>query len=131
MSFTVPTFNLTCEVWNGPWATKTLRLHLLPCNLAMGRRIQQQLSAGFDSPFGWAAPSLLVPALSDIRDEYCGGDSDLVEVPTGSGRWYDVSMVDDVGKGFPNEYRLAALRKVSGSVYPGNFGTMRWPIPIP
>jgi hypothetical protein len=73
-----------------------------------------------------------LPAGTDIRDEYCAGNIyDLVEVPSGSGRWYTTSLVDDVAKGFPNEYRLAAIRKVSGSVFPGNFPGMTWPTPIP
>jgi hypothetical protein len=131
MAFSVPNFNLVCDVWSGPWVGKFLRLHDLPCNLAMGRRVQPYLSEPFDAPNGQASPCLLVPKLSDIRDEFCGSQSDIVEVPRGSGRWYSVGLVDDVGKGFDNEYRLCSLRKVSGSVYPGNFPGLLWPIPIP
>lgn len=131
MAFTAPTFNLLCDVYTGPWLTKVLRISGLPCNLAMGRRVQQLWAVGFNAPEGAAAPNLLVPALSDVRDQICGGDSDLVEVPAGSGRWYVVALVDDVGKGFDNEYRLCALQKIGQAMSPGNFPGLFWPTPIP
>jgi hypothetical protein len=37
--------------------------------------------------------------------------SDTVEVPAGTGNWYQVTFVTDVGRGFPNEYRLALLAR--------------------
>lgn len=131
MAFSVPTFNLLCDVYTGPWTGKVLRLADVPCNLALGRRVQQIYAAEFNAPYGPSAPNLLVASLTDIRDQHCGGDSDLVEVPKGTGRWYVVSIVDDVGKGFPNEYRLCGLQKISQATSPGNFPGLHWPTPIP
>jgi hypothetical protein len=67
--------------------------------------------------------TLLLPPGSDIRDGLTSTGYDAVEVPSGSGRYYTVIFVDDVGKGFPNEYRMAFLVKsdVNGD----------WPTPIP
>jgi hypothetical protein len=132
MAFSVPTFNLVCKIYTGPWPG-VLRLSPF-CNLATGRRVVWWGNGGNDSPttlYG-ATPLLLVPPLTDIRDSSCGPTPDFVEVPALSGRWYVVQMVDDVGKGFPNEYRLATIGKifqgVNGSLdYPGLF----WPTPIP
>jgi len=93
--------------------------------------MQQPATGEYGTYWGAAAPNLLLPAGTDIRDPYCGGVGDLVEVPEGTGRWYVVILVDDVGKGFDNEYRLAAITKVSSSVYVNDFGFMIWPSPIP
>jgi hypothetical protein len=131
MSFALPTFNLTCEVWTPPWVGRVHRLTAVPCNLAMGRRVQQAIQDAYDAPYGSAKPSLLLPMGTDIRDQYNAPDGDLIEVPSGTGRWYSVGIVDDVGKGFANEYRLASIRKVSGLVFPGNFPGMSWPVPMP
>jgi hypothetical protein len=63
--------------------------------------------------------NLLLPALVDIRGPQDTIGADQVEVPAGSGRWYSVVGVDDIGKGFANEHRSAALVAI--------FGT--WPAP--
>lgn len=131
MSFNVPTFNLFCNVYTGPFTGRVLRIANLPCNLAMGRRVQQPGQDFFGFPDGSAGPSLLIPALSDVRDDAQSGGADIIEVPAGSGRWYQVNIVDDVGKGFPNEYRLVSMFKAcnatSGALFPGLF----WPTPMP
>lgn len=36
---------------------------------------------------------------------------DIVEVPAGTGRYYRVFAVDDVARGFGNEYRFCVLRQ--------------------
>jgi hypothetical protein len=46
-----------------------------------------------------------------------------VEVPAGSGRYYEVVQVDDAGKGFPNEHRIAGL------IATVDLGM--WPVPYP
>ena len=55
---------------------------------------------------------------------------DVVEVPSGSGRWYQVNLVDDVVKGFTNEYRIATIVKI-GQNYGGTAPGLFWPIPMP
>jgi len=131
MAFTVPTFNLLCDIYTGPWLTKALRSSNVPCNLAMGRRVQQAGNDYIALQYGPAAPNLLLPAFTDIRDGSCAGEQDIVECPSGSGRWYFVSAVDDVAKGFSNEYRLAAIGKVSDFADHSRFPGVFWPTPIP
>jgi hypothetical protein len=63
---------------------------------------------------------LLVAKGTDIRDKYTQPGTHYVEVPLASGRFYKIDLVDDVARGFTNEYRIAIIRKV---------GT--WPSPIP
>lgn len=132
MAFTVPTFPLTVEIFAGPWLTRVTR-GTSPGNLALGRRGMVFADNELVSSHVYTGPAyLLVPALTDIRDVNCSQtDNDVVEVPQGSGRWYGVAWVDDVGKGFPNEHRVASLYKISantnGTLYPGLF----WPSPIP
>lgn len=120
MAFTLPTFNLMVNIWragnphsNPPDVTSV-------CNLAMGRRVAS--SAGIVT--GVTATSnywfLLLPALTDIRDSDCPSGADSVECPAGTLRFYNVVLVDDAGKGFANEHRVAFIEKVSP-----------WPQPIP
>lgn len=134
MAFHPPDFNLTCDIYTVvSTSVKTLRLSS-PCNLAMGRRINWPWSASASpGSFQGYTPGLLLPALTDIRDQFCdpGISGDIVEVPQGSGRWYMCQGVDDVGKGFPNEYRMATLLKI-GHYNPWiDLGIPWWPTPIP
>jgi hypothetical protein len=133
MTFTLPTFNLVVDVYTGPWLAKVLRLSVMG-NLARGRRVQQAFETA-DTPQislgGQPLYSLLLPALTDIRDGNQGVEPDILEIPTGSGRWYAVAAYDDVGKGFPNEYRSAFVLKVSQAVSSTTYAGLFWPIPCP
>lgn len=132
MAFSVPTFNLVCEVWSGPWLAKSFRFSS-PCNLAFGRRVQQQF-LDFDTPelvVGTFQMALLLPALTDLRDRNQGFDNDVIEVPVGSGRWYGLNSYDDVGKGFDNEYRLALVTKISQAMDATKYAGLDWPFPCP
>lgn len=132
MAFSVPTFNLKCNVYDGPWVSKVLRIADLECNLALGRRVQQLEQDFFGFGRGAASPCLLVPAGSDVRDLSQNiAHPDLIEVPSGSGRWYTVNLVDDVGKGFDNEYRIVAMAKISQSYDTSAYPGLAWPIPMP
>lgn len=121
MSFSTPRFNLTANIWrqsSGPPAVPDV---VSPANLAFGRRgaSYQGLTVGQNEPI----MSLLLPAGTDVRGPACASGPDWVEVPAGTGRIYEVVGVDDSGKGFPNEHRVAL---VAWSV---NFGP--WPEPVP
>jgi hypothetical protein len=60
--------------------------------------------------------SLLLPPLSDVRGpQDSSGFTDVVEVPAGSGRYYGVAAVDDIGKGYSNEHRTASLYALPGT----------------
>ena len=130
MAFTEPNYNLVAGVYRGPWATKTLSDSAMPCNLAYSRRSSKaEVSENADS-FAMLM-SLLVPAGSDLRDLSCAAVQDVVEVPEGSGRWYQVCNVDDIGKGFPNEHRCAMLFKISEAMFGASYAGLVWPAPIP
>lgn len=132
MAYTVPTFPITCNIFTGPWLTKTLRIADQVCNLGQGRRVLS--TVGFDAPqFGFAPAQtqLLLPPGVDIRDPFNVGDPDVIECPAGSGRWYEVSCVDDFGKGFTNEHRYALIVKICEKLQPVYYAGCFWPIPIP
>lgn len=132
MAYVLPTFNLVCNVHGVVAGVNAFRL-ASDCNLAIGRRSSFPFGSGANFPGiadGWA-PTLLLPAATDIRDGSCGGLCDIVEVPAGTGRWYLVSGVDDYGKGFPNEHRFATLVKTWGFAGNGSGLTAPWPTPIP
>jgi hypothetical protein len=81
------------------------------------------------------AIELLCPKLTDIRGHTAAPfNGDRVEVPAGSGRFYAVIFVEDVGKTFANEYRLAVLAQMTSLVigYSGQpWGALLWPTPTP
>lgn len=126
MSFSLPTFNLDCNIVTGgstwPW---TARL-TVKGNLAWGRRVSQH-----NETAGAQNLTLLLPAGTDVRAGPVPNPpgNDLVEVPAGSGRSYIVLSVDDIGKGFPNEHRAAILTPTSVAMTAG--GTHYWPTPFP
>lgn len=124
MPFVVPNFNLLCNIGSGTGAGVfprppfvSVRLANQECALVYGRRVNAAFSGDADS----GGPSvfqmnLLLPMGTDIRGvQDSSGSVDLVECPAGSGRWYSVSSVDDVGKGYANEHRTAGLAAVPGS----------------
>lgn len=132
MAFTLPVFDLTCNVYSGPWLGKLLRAAGVPCNLAWGRRVSPflVLNEG-QSPEFQGTMTLLLPALTDVRDGSGNGPVDILEVPAGSGRWYAAWSVDDIGKGFANEHRAVIIGKVYQQLNPIDFAGCAWPLPIP
>ena len=126
MAFEIPTFNILCNIFPCTglgylvdMVGGTPRLANQPCNLAHGRRVAVTSTGGTTLPgIPQMTMGLLLPALTDIRGPQdnisaaqpeTGIVGDYVECPSGTGRWYGVAAVDDVGKGFANEYRYAAL----------------------
>lgn len=132
MSFTVPQFPLSVDIYSGPWLSRSLRLSTVG-NLAPGRR--NFPFPTFDNPNSLIVNdslTLLLPPGTDVRDMHCNIPfNDLVEVPAGSGRWYGVTLVDDSGKGFPNEHRWALLAKISQRTDATAYAGLFWPSPIP
>jgi hypothetical protein len=118
MAYTLPDFNLNCSIYRAGNDPPNPADVSSPCNLALGRR---QL-IGVVS-VNQMAPQLLLPPLTDIRDARHGQpNADHVEVPTGSNRWYNVVSVEDAGKGFPNEHRVAMILPTK---------LASWPLPMP
>ena len=143
MAFHPPTFNLTVNLWRGPNPVTNPPTFVFQGNLAIGRRqlfappaisTAAQFTAG---PQYGDATELLLPKGSDIRGPQNAGYTDIVEVPAGTGRYYLVLWVDDVGRGFSNEYRLALLKQcdfqmVSLTAFGATFGSVpAWPVPTP
>jgi len=132
MAYQAPVFNLEVDIYSVVLpSTKTYRLTSL-CNLAMGRRQAfPVLGGGPGAGVESYTPALMLPAGTDIRCRVQGVEDDICECPRLSGRWYQVCGVDDVGKGFANEYRFAFLRQIGA--YSGwvALGIPWWPVPMP
>lgn len=122
MSFVVPTFNILCNVKTCPVPNvpsvpvAPFRLTNQPCQLTYGRRVNTMSTGGT----GFAGVlsqgiNLLLPAGTDVRGPQDTVSIDMVEVPAGTGRWYAVFFVDDIGKSFANEHRTAGLQALMGS----------------
>lgn len=116
MPFIIPTFNLLCNiappVADGIPALPAgpTRIFDQPCALVYGKRVNVASTGGTGfAGIPLQVMNLLLPALTDIRGPQDTTSFDQVEVPAGSGRWYWVAFVDDIGKGWPNEHRTATL----------------------
>lgn len=132
MAFFVPEMPLAVAVYDGPWLAKAYRFSTV-CNLAPGVRTYPFVE-DFDpesQPF-LIPTTVLFPAHSDIRDWSTGAPSpDILEIPEGSGRWYCVVNVDDLGKGFSNEHRVVIAVKIFFALNAGHYFGLEWPTPIP
>lgn len=111
MAYTIPTFNLTVNIWHPPQVTPPIGLPQVVVlgNLTPGKRHQwgTTLVGGYTY--------ILLPALTDIRI------TGVAEIPAGSGRYYKIGGVEDLGKGFPNEHRYAVILA----------DYVNWPVPYP
>ena len=69
------------------------------------------------------------PAGTDVRDSFSGPiilHYDTIEVPAGSGRYYEVYYADDANKEQVNEFRFVQARKSLALD-----GVTAWPTPMP
>lgn len=113
MAYVLPTFNLTCGIWDPPYPPPIVRPpdREYQCNLAWGRRTAVP-STGGTTALGVVlmTMTLLLPKLANVvGDPNLSGSCSAVEVPLGSKRFYRVAFTDDIGKGFANEHRAAIL----------------------
>lgn len=132
-SFNMPVFNLAAFIWHN-FGTNVD--HRPPPDLEVNVNLANGRVAHL--PVWTAAPpaiqalsmssSVLLPKLTDIRDNSCSNGPDVIEIPKNSGRFYWVSYVDDIAKGFDNEHRWAVVQKIF--TY-GRWQIYRWPSPIP
>lgn len=130
MAYTLPEFNLSCNIFRyvAPPGPLVVVASSPDCNLQFARRPALPFPQFADNEIIPMSMWLLLPPLTDIRGPQCYPAinttiADLVEVPAGSGRFYLVFGVDDVGKGFGNEFRCAGIGQTSA------YGV--WPAPIP
>lgn len=120
MAFTIPTFNLSANFWRfGNPVTNPPDVSVAS-NLAWGRRVTAATGIPEDMSTDTLLGVLLLPKGTDVRDGVTPGGADTAEFPAGTGRYYIVKQVDDVGKGFDNEFRFAVVSKLAP-----------WPAPIP
>jgi hypothetical protein len=120
MAYSVPTFPLSVNVWRFGNPTSNPPDLVTVGNLALGRRVTTQWWNWGSQTFPSLFNVLLVPASTDVRGWNDAVGRDTVECPAGSRRYYTVEWVDDSGKGFANEHRVAVLSQQSP-----------WPAPIP
>jgi hypothetical protein len=116
MAYVIPNFNLLCNIQSYALFPIGWRIINQPCALVFGRRTNTGAGWGDDTTYpGEYIMSLLLPALTDIRGPQDTISLDVVECPAGSGRLYQVCGVDDIGKGYPNEHRSAAMFAAAGT----------------
>lgn len=129
MSFREPVYNASINLWHGqfggafydPAAGDPVGPpdDVINGQVRYGRQSQVVATGGTTSTgilvFGM---SLLVPKTTDIRDVFSATGADIVEVPVGSGLFYAVQYVDEIGRGFANEHRVAEIFKNGPSPTP-------------
>lgn len=119
---TVPSFPLVCKVWHLPNAPPNPRDFEARCQLIWGpgKIIGQSLGGSVPDH---ASRFLYLPAGTDIHCTTQALFGDIIECPASSGRFYEVVSVDDMAKGFRNEFRCIIM-------YPSRtYGDWRVPIP--
>lgn len=148
MGYRLPTFNLAVGAWrfgndvqlNPPDVVTAGNLvgghHGLvpPVIVALNTVANMKIEAKATIYFS----TLLLPKGADVRP-YMNGPAanwgDCVEVPAGSGRFYAVMHVDDIGRGFPNEHRFALVTPLYGyltaAAVLSGWNAPAWPVPIP
>lgn len=103
-------------------------------NLSQGKRTLSDFSEvtkiiGGITCYGLVS-ELLCPKLQDVRPATDVAVADLLEIPAGSKRLYVVLHVDDVAKGFANEYRIVFCCRVAQAVV-FTTSTVAVPSPLP
>jgi len=101
-----PDFNLSCNIYRSPDVYPGSPTLSSDCQLYLASRGLIDVTPG--SPTDWVPPIYLrLPALTDVRP------GDLVECPSGTARLYLTRWVEDMHKGFDNEYRVGILEQTS------------------
>lgn len=115
-----PKFPLLCNIYAGAIPPVGVLRNSAKCQLQWtGLDMNgSTMPVGF---YSTAVRQLWMPAFTDIRPAQMAMFPDIVEVPAGSLRFYQVIDVDDIAKGFPNEFRMALIAMIP----------FIWPIPIP
>ena len=141
MGFQPPTFNLAVNVWRYTTPKANPPNLTTSGNLSFGKT-RPTITALQVSGRLWYYPciDLCLPKGTDIRGHTRPIGQDFVEVPAGTGRYYCAIRVEDVAKGFTNEYRLAIILQLdselislllSGGGYGAGWGATIWPEPTP
>jgi hypothetical protein len=106
--FRLPTLNLTANVWHNSGVVPPAGapdIAGMACQLAWDHSGDIATPPAAQKHF----MKMRVPPRSDLRDANSSTGPDVVEIPAGTARYYAVQLVDDVGRGFPNEFRQALV----------------------
>lgn len=134
MPYVLPTFNLAVSIWRTGWVASNYATPDVSTmgNLSPGKVVSMNRGASLNTAVAAFVMELRLPKLTDIRAAYQANNTeDLVEVPAGSKRFYEVQYVDDIGKGFTNEHRLAVILFTGGTQTFADIGAVAVPVPLP
>jgi len=107
MSYTLPIFNVDCNIWHSPSVPPAVPDLFSSCQLYVNSRGLLDIDELNDRE--WVPPVYLrLPFGTDVRRE------DLVECGAGSGNWYHVRWVERMHLGFANQYTIALLNQLTG-----------------
>lgn len=140
MAYKVPNFPLSCNVYSSD-ATGILQFTVGP-RLTVNCQLKWVAGGSMQYPNtlsgAWIQREFFFPAGTDIRVDSTlqmqapvTHRADYLECPAGSGRWYYVNNVDDVAKGFSNEYRMATAFPIGPLLDDSGPANHQWPMPIP
>ncbi len=130
MAFVVPQFNLSANVWHNkgavPFIPSIGSLGTPDLTSACQIRFDPGHAISVSGTFSGLNSTnvrptypteIRFPKLTDVRGYasafLSGNTADVIEAPAGSGRYYFAEAVEDVGKGFANEYRQVVAFPVS------------------
>lgn len=133
MPYVIPAMPLDCDVWWNYDPTVTMYsapdINKVKGCLSPGKRVMLSVPTPTSSPTFYEYPvELLLPPLTNISGETDVVFTSVVEVPTGSHRFYVVTYVDDIAKGFANEHRYILMNMFKVAMV---FIDVTWPFPIP
>jgi len=115
MAFQFPAFPITCNIWSSGSnpITQPPRVAAAACNLAWGQRVSG-MSTGGTTLAGVivCTMTLLLESGTDIRGRAHNGGEDIVEVPSGSQRFFFRVFAHFIGKGFTNQHKGEVLVQI-------------------
>lgn len=115
MAFTLPIFNLVCNLWRPPATTSDPPTSSPDCQLYYPSRSTLPIevpSADDFSPAAW----IRFPWGTDVRV------GDILEVAAADGYFYEVRFVDRMHRGFANQYIFAVCEQQAASPPPPTSG---------
>ncbi len=109
MAFRIPEFNLLCDIWHSSVYPPVGAPDIagVACQLAWDALADKPITI---STSVISLMKIRFPAGTDVRGAISSTGQDTIECPSGSGRFYLTRTVDDVAKGFPNEFRQATAQ---------------------
>lgn len=119
-TYSAPTFNLLANIWRFGIPTTNPPAVVVPCNIGPGQLTGTALATYSPGLGRFGGMWGCFPKGTDVQDAKNGIGPDSVELPAGTGRFYQAIWVDDIGLGYSNEHRFAELYPVPA-----------WPTPFP